>query len=266
MNPALDQATAIAKIKDRISQIAALRNQPRHCPQFMKWRRNTEVLLQKIFGPSASQASDFLAVRFTYGGYRKMGDQAPFERRYRAALEEAEAILTSIYEEIEEFGFSVGDSTVNNPIYVIQKIALHFHAVARQLRARHADRVTLDVKDEYDVQDLLHAILKIFFKDVRRVESPPSHAGSSSRMDFLLHQEETVIEVKMTRKGLKQKELVDQLLIDIARYEKHPGCKSLICFVYDPAGWIGNPAAIIGDIEKGDRGIAVRVFIYPEQG
>ena len=85
------------------------------------------------------------------------------------------------------------------------------------------------MKDEYDVQDLLHALLRIFFKDIRPEEWVPSYAGSSSRMDFLLHQEEIVIEVKMTRDGLKQKELVDQLLIDIARYEKHPGCKTLIC-------------------------------------
>jgi hypothetical protein len=75
-------------------------------------------------------------------------------------------LLTSIYEEIEEFGFSVGDSTVNNPIYVIQKIALHFHAVARQLRARHADRETLDVKDEYDLQEL-----QAFLRKWRKRES-----------------------------------------------------------------------------------------------
>src|SRR5271165_99261 len=137
-------------------------------------------------------------------------------------------------------------------------------ALARQLRARRAERPTLDVKDEYDAQDLLHALLRIFFKDVRPEEWTPSYAGSSSRMDFLLRQEEIVIEVKMTREGLKQKDLVDQLLVDIARYEEHPSCKSLICFVYDPDGRIGNPSAIIADIEKGDRKIAVRVFVQPE--
>lgn len=119
------------------------------------------------------------------------------------------------------------------------------------------------MQDEYDVQDLLHALLRIFFKDVRPEEWTPSYAGNSFRMDFLLHQEEIVIEVKMAREGLKQKELVDQLLVDIARYEEHPSCKSLICFIYDPDGWIGNPSAVIADIEKGDPRIAVRVFVQP---
>ena len=35
-------------------------------------------------------------------------------------------------------------------------------------------------------------------------------------MDFLLKNEEISIEVKMTRNGLKNKELGDQLIIDIA--------------------------------------------------
>jgi hypothetical protein len=71
------------------------------------------------------------------------------ERRYRNALQEMGAILTSIHQEIEEFGISVGDSAVDNPVSVIEKIALRFHAVARQLRTRHATRATLSVKDEY---------------------------------------------------------------------------------------------------------------------
>ena len=45
----------------------------------------------------------------------------------------------------------------------LELIFSKFHIVARQLRQRHDDRNTLIVENEYDVQDLLHAILKIFF-------------------------------------------------------------------------------------------------------
>lgn len=261
----IDAETSIAKIKAKIAEIAELTRLPRHCPQFLKWHRETRVLLERVFGLNAGPLSDFLGIGFYYHGGHRSGDQTPFERRYRDALEEARAILTSVYEEIKEFGLSVRDSTVNDPISAIEKIALRFHAVARQLRTRHGGRETLNVKDEYDVQDLLHCLLKIFFKDVRPEEWTPSYAGTSSRMDFLLRQEEIVIEVKMTKEGLKQKELVDQLLVDIARYEEHPSCKSLICFVYDPDGWIGNPSAVIADIEKADRSMIVRIFVQPEQ-
>ena len=58
-----------------------------------------------------------------------------------------------------------------------------FHKVARQLRTRHSNRVTIEVNDEYDVQDLLHAVLLLFFDDVRKEEWTPSYAGGASRQD-----------------------------------------------------------------------------------
>jgi REase_DpnII-MboI len=39
----------------------------------------------------------------------------------------------------------------------------------------------------------------------------------------------------MTRKSLGQRELVEQLIVDKAQYQRHPDCSTLVCFVYDPA-------------------------------
>ncbi len=125
-----------------------------------------------------------------------------------------------------------------------------FPSVARQLRSRHNRRETLKIEDEYDVQDLLHALLKIHFSDIREEEWTPSYAGGSSRMDFLLKNEQIVIEVKKTRNGLNDKEVGEQLLIDIARYSKHPECKVLVCFVYDPEARIGNPIGLENDLNE----------------
>jgi REase_DpnII-MboI len=140
-------------------------------------------------------------------------------------------------------------STLNS-IENIVKVCNSFHAVARQLRQRHSNRNTLTIEDEYDVQDLFHAILRIFFEDVRAEEWTPSYAGGSSRVDFLLPQEKIVIELKKTRNGLGAKEVGNQLLIDVARYQSHPDCKNLICFVYDPEGKIGNPKGLENDLNN----------------
>jgi hypothetical protein len=137
-----------------------------------------------------------------------------------------------------------------NGIENITKICNSFHAVARQLRVRYSSRDTLSIDDEYDVQDLFHALLKIFFEDVRPEEWTPSYAGSSSRVDFLLPQEKIVIELKKTRKGLGAKEVGNQLLIDVARYQSHPDCKNLVCFVYDPEGKIGNSKGLENDLNN----------------
>jgi hypothetical protein len=138
-----------------------------------------------------------------------------------------------------------------------------FHDVVKQLRNRHNSRNTLDVDDEYDVQDLLHALLKLYFEDIRKEEWTPSYAGGSCRMDFLLKMEKTVIEVKKTRAGLGDKELGKQLIEDKAKYQVHHDCKKLICFVYDPEGRIVNPKGIQNDLNSSSEDFKVEIIIKP---
>jgi DpnII restriction endonuclease len=157
---------------------------------------------------------------------------------------------------------------VFDPFKILSKIFSNFHKMARQLRTRRKEknvtRPTLEVKDEYDVQDLLHGILKLFFDDIRPEEWTPSYAGGAVRMDFLLKKEKIVIEVKKTRNSMTQKELGEQLIIDIIKYQIHPDCKILICFVYDPEGFIGNPKGIENDLSRKSESIEVFVYIKPE--
>lgn len=146
----------------------------------------------------------------------------------------------------------------------IQNLLSKFHRIGKALRRRHENRVTLDINDEYDVQDLLNALLQIDFEDVRAEEWTPSYAGKCSRIDFLLKEEEIVVEVKMTRKGLGDKELGDQLIVDIERYKSHPNCRTLICFVYDPNGRVANPQGLAKDLESQSReGLKVMIILNP---
>lgn len=153
-------------------------------------------------------------------------------------------------------------SEIENPIEVIENICVRFHRVANQLRKRHKNRSTLKISDEYDVQDLLHSLLKIHFDDIRSEEWTPSYAGGSSRIDFLLKKEKIVIEVKKTRKGLGQKELGGQLIVDIENYQKHPDCKVLFCFVYDPNEIISNPRGLERDLAQTNNfTVKVRILL-----
>ena len=132
----------------------------------------------------------------------------------------------------------------------LDHVFANFSQFVRQLNIRHEERASIEVKDEYDVQDLLHAILLLYFYDVRTEECTSSFAGGCNRMDFLLKEQKTAIEVKMTRKRLGDTELGDQLLIDIAKYQQHENVNKLYCFVYDPERRVTNPIAIVKDLEK----------------
>ncbi|MFA4828941.1 MAG: hypothetical protein WC855_13145 [Thermodesulfovibrionales bacterium] len=150
-----------------------------------------------------------------------------------------------------------------NKEYSLLNLFDNFHSVVRQLRSRYSNRPTLEVDDEYDVQDLLHCLLRLHFDDIRKEEWSPSYAGGSSRMDFLLKEEQIVIEVKKTRKGLADKELGRQLIEDKEKYKQHPNCKKLICFTYDPEGRITNPKGIMNDLNIAEEKFRVEIIIRP---
>ena len=154
---------------------------------------------------------------------------------------------------------------VYDPLEQLRSLFLRFHSVVVQLRERHDNRPTLDVSDEYDVQDLLHVLLRLYFDDIRTEEWTPSYAGKSSRVDFLLKPEQIVIEVKKTRPGLGAKEIGEQLIVDTVRYSKMDECKKLVCLVYDPENRIANPGGLESDLSGDKDGVFVEVFVVPKQ-
>jgi hypothetical protein len=147
----------------------------------------------------------------------------------------------------------------------IERLCSRFHLVARQLRSRHGHRDTLHVEDEYDVRDLLHALLTLEHDDVRPEEWTPSYAGGISRVDFLLTLERIVIEARKARSGLGASELGEELALDIQKHKQHPDCRTLVCFVYDPEGQIANPRGVENDLSGDKDGLTVRVIIAPKR-
>ena len=174
---------------------------------------------------------------------------------------EAAALYHSLDRAIQRVSSGLGMST--DPVGMIIAFCRRFPLFVSQLQGRQRGRSSFPVGDEYDVQDLLHAILKLHFDDVRPEEWTPSYAGSSSRTDFFLPHERTIIEAKMTRSGLAQKEVTNQLIIDVARYAKMPQVDHLVCLVYDPERRCTNPSALEDDLGQGHGRLRVSVVVCP---
>lgn len=177
-----------------------------------------------------------------------------------AKLREISAVTDKLLSRLSQ-----GTEEIVHPILILEKVLNRFHQVTRQLRSRRNGRPTLDVSDEYDVQDLLHSLLKLYFDDIRPEEWTPSYAGGSSRMDFLLKDEQLVVEVKKTRDTSRDRAIGDELIVDITKYKEHPDCKTLVCFIYDAEGLIANPAGLENDLNalSTDR-LNVRAYIFPK--
>lgn len=243
-----------------------LANVRRGGQDFKKWYRDTQVAIEKVFGEGTRHSKDFGKISFSRTAFSSKTPDSAFEEAYQNGIRTAITILDSFIDEINEY-WDDEESSIITELTSVEKVELlirRFHKVARQLRARHSNRNTLEIEDEYDVQDLFHALLKIYFEDIRPEEYTPSYAGAASRVDFLLKQEQIIIEIKKTRKNLGAKEIGEQLIIDSQRYQAHPDCNQLICFVYDPEGRVANPRGIENDLTKEINGVPISVFITPE--
>ena len=220
----------------------------------------------RVYAPAKASGP---AIEWLEHAFVRQPDTSSFGSELEVSPARAALILKYVKDELEKHRTTpqaVRAAGANESAVRFDPVPLlcsRFHEVAKQLRIRRANRNTVDVQDEYDVQDLMHALLRIFFDDVRDEEWTPSYAGGASRMDFLLPDEQTVLEVKKTRNGLASKEIGEQLLIDIAKYQQHPKCKRLICFVYDPDGRISNARGLEKDLSKMHGDLRVEAFVVP---
>jgi len=151
-----------------------------------------------------------------------------------------------------------------NHLSITKKVCQRFHVVARQLRLRGEYRSTINVEDECDVQDLMHALLRQHFDDIGTDEWTPSYSNGAPRTTYLLDHDRLAIVVKKTRTGLSRKDLADQVRADVERYRNRGRCAHLLCFVYDPEGRIGNPRGLESELCTTSEHFAVDIVVAPK--
>ena len=152
----------------------------------------------------------------------------------------------------------------SDPVERVKTLCYRFHSVARQLRLRGEYRATLAVEDEFDAQDLLHALLRIQFDNIETDEWTPSYSSGTPRTTLLLNDGRLAVIVKKTRPGLNAKDLTDQLRIDAERYRSYGCCRTLLCFMYDPEGRIGNPRGLEASLTSVTDSFVIDVLVAPK--
>ncbi len=218
--------------------------------EFQTWHSKAKVFIAECFGQDSIKFNEFKRFRFSSQVHTDYND---YVQECREDLIAVKGLLESYLPDIQEENFPANSKN-------FEDIFTKFRKIAVALQRRYNNRDTLKIDDEYDVQDLLSVLLILYFNDVRKEEWTPSYAGSCVRMDFLIKDIDTVIEVKMTRNSMTPKKLGEELLVDVEKYQAHPNCKFLYCFVYDPEMRIANPNGIISDLEERHKGF-LRVII-----
>jgi hypothetical protein len=115
---------------------------------------------------------------------------------------------------------------------------------------RHGDRPPFQVQDERDLEDLLRAVLPLQFEDIRPQCRTPRYAPGT-RTDYVLAPERMVVIAKWARPVALEAQLAEQLREDIAYYRQEKNCRTLVSFLYDPAGLLRDPR-LLSPAEEGE--------------
>lgn len=261
----INKQKALDAISGLRCRIPVLKTKEEGSRDYQSWKDEADDTVKLIFGDKSSYYINFHEVlnppfcgSISFGTHEHIDYKAIYLRR----LDSLDSKLGSLQNVVD---LSEDDTqSQRSSVQTIMCVLERFHRFARQLKVRHQTRPTITINDEYDVQDLVHAILKLFFNDVRAEECTPSYAGGSSRIDFLIKSENIGIEIKKTRPNLRDKEIGEQLIIDKERYKSHHNCKTLICFVYDPDEQIVNPDGLANDLTAENEDMSVFVVISPK--
>lgn len=180
--------------------------------------------------------------------------QHPYESTFHTSLMEQRQAL-AIARQAIEFANEEAD------VALVERIGRGLPRMVVSLGERDRKRDPFEVADEYDIQDLLAAVLRDLFEDVRPEDPSPKRAGASTRIDFVLKREQIVVEAKMTRQGLSEREVADELIEDTERYRAHPDCRTLVAIVYDRDRRISNARGLEDDLRKDSPEFRVRVIV-----
>jgi hypothetical protein len=120
------------------------------------------------------------------------------------------------------------------------------------------------IDDEYDVQDLLQALLRGYFKFSVQENPLPKVAGAKSgRADISVEELGVLIEVKYVRGPDDQKKLLDEFSQDLILYAQWIPLKILFYVIYNSAD-LRDPEALeklSGDSEINGKRFQVRVIL-----
>lgn len=138
-----------------------------------------------------------------------------------------------------------GESAPSADIRLVEQVCMRMPNAARILFTRQRkNKNPYILEDEYDVQDLLHALLRAYLKYSVQEDPIPKVAGTkSSRADISIAELGVLIEVKFVRGPDDQKRIFDDLSRDLIVYTSWSPLKTLLFVIYN-ADDLRDPEAI----------------------
>lgn len=144
----MEKSKAIDKLEKCLRLLKELTATSTSDAAFKKWRRDTEVAFEHIFGVGTRHIPDFKGVSYTPGSYSSLDPEPAFLKAFAVGRAAAAALLQSIIEEVDEYWRDVVEETVSpsNELPVASNKVFIVHGrdvAAKESVARLIDQLAL---------------------------------------------------------------------------------------------------------------------------
>jgi hypothetical protein len=164
-----------------------------------------------------------------------------------------------------ELLFDTGEvSSALGEIAIIETVCRRIRNTARILEHRsRGTKVPFKIEDEYDVHDLLHAVIRAYIRYSVQEQPLPKVAAVSSRADIAIEQLGVLIEVKYVRNPSDQRRILEEFSQDLPLYAAWTPLK-IILFVIFNSDKLRDPEAfetLGGRKEMNGKRFEVRIIL-----
>jgi hypothetical protein len=157
------------------------------------------------------------------------------------------------------------ESAKHEEVDLIELVCRRISNAARILLNRsRKGKQAYEIGDEYDVQDLLHAILRAYLKySVQEDPLPKVASAKSGKVDISVEEIGVLIEVKFVRTPDDQKRIFEEFSQDLVLYSSWKPLKTLFFLIYN-SGDLRDPEAfekLSGAKEIGGKKFDARIIL-----
>jgi len=167
-----------------------------------------------------------------------------------------------------ELLFSGAGAETHSPepeVALVEQLCRRLPQAARILAIRsRKGKAPYEIKDEYDVQDLLHALLRGYLKYSVQEDPLSKVAGSkSARADISIEELGVLIELKYVHGPEDQKRLFEEYSQDLVLYASWQPLKHMVYLIYNSADLRDAEAfeKLTGDQVIGGKSFGVTIIL-----
>jgi hypothetical protein len=142
-----------------------------------------------------------------------------------------------------------------SPVERLDQLLRRLPLVARELGRR--ERAPLTIRDDRDLDDLVRALLPIYFDDVRAESRTPSYS-QHTRKAFWLPAIQAMVICELVGPGIDESELERRRAEDIEYCGSRSECTTLIWYVHDPERKLPNPERLEAVWSRREGRVAVQ--------